>query len=471
MRKNFKKQRLEDKPLNQIKIKLQKPLNGEIIPPPDKSISHRAIIISSLSEGKSIIKNFLHAEDSMRTLAAFRQMGIEITEYPPNNRQASRIPSKQPAGKQSTPKSFATGQADLIINGKGLKGLKEPDNIINCGNSGTTMRLLSGVLAGQPFATTLTGDSSLRKRPMQRIIAPLTEMGAKITSEGNGCPPLNIRGGGLKPIQYNSPIASAQVKSAILFAGLYCKGETTVFEPGTSRDHTETMLRAAGVEVDKIGRKVSVRGIAKLNPMDITIPGDFSSAAFFIVAGLLIPGSEILIKNVGINPTRSGLISILQDMMETNIELLNVRAASGEPVADILVKHSRLRGINVGSDRLLRAIDEFPILCVAAAMAQGTTKITGAKELRVKESDRIASMTKELGKMGVETEELEDGIIIKGKEELKAAIVQSHGDHRIAMAMTIAGLLADGETIVKDTECVNTSFPGFERMLDKLQKT
>ncbi len=451
MRKNFKKQRLEDKSLNQIKIKLQKPLNGEIIPPPDKSISHRAVIISSLSEGKSIIKNFLHAEDSMRTLAAFRQMGIEITEHPPNNRRASR-----------------TQNTDLIINGKGLKGLKEPDNIIDCGNSGTTMRLLSGVLAGQPFTTTLTGDSSLRKRPMQRIIEPLIEMGAKITSEENGCPPLNIRGGSLKPIQYNSPIASAQVKSAILFAGLYCNGVTSVHSPQKSRDHTEKMLGASGVKVEAIGRKVSVRGIAKLNPMDITIPGDFSSAAFFIVAGLLIPGSEILIKNVGINPTRSGLISILQDMMEANIELLNVRAVSGEPVADILVKHSKLRGINVGSDRILSAIDEFPILCVAAAVAQGTTKITGAKELRVKESDRIASMSKELGKMGVETEELEDGIIIKGKEALKAAIVQSHSDHRIAMAMTVAGLLADGETTVKDTECVNTSFPDFEKMMEKL---
>ncbi len=443
MRRNFKKQRLEDKPLNQIKIKHQKPLSGEIIPPPDKSISHRAVIISSLAEGKSTIKNFLRAEDPVRTLNALRQMGINIKD---------------------------NGE-EVIINGKGLNGLKKPGDTIDCGNSGTTMRLLSGVLAGQPFTTTLAGDSSLMRRPMQRIIEPLTQMGAKITSGENACPPLTITGGSLRPIQYNSRIASAQVKSAILFAGLYCKGETTVSEPGKSRDHSERMLEAAGAKVSTENLKVSVKGIARLNPMDIIVPGDFSSAAFFIVAGLIIPGSEILIKNVGINPTRSGLISILQDMTETDMKLLNVREVSGESVADILVKHSRLRGINVGSDRLLRAIDEFPILCVAAAVAQGTTKITDAKELRVKESDRIASMSKELNKMGVEVEELENGIIIKGQERLKAATVQSYGDHRVAMAMTIAGFLADGETTVKDTACVNTSFPDFEKMLDKLQKT
>lgn len=428
--------------LSQINVEPGGPLKGEIITPPDKSISHRAIIISSLAKGKSLIRNFLRAEDPLKTLQAFRQMGIEIEDK----------------------------DSEIIVNGKGLNGLSEPENSIDCGNSGTTMRLLSGVLAGQPFEVKLTGDSSLQRRPMQRIIDPLSKMGAEILPEKGEYPPLTIIGGNLKAEDLTLPIASAQVKSAILFAGLYCDGTTSVFEPGKSRDHTERMLRAAGVEIKEIAQKVSVRGIAKLKPMDITIPADFSSAAFFIVAGLLIPGSEILIKNVGINPTRIGLIGILQDMMENkkNIELLNVSEISGEPVADIFVKHSKLQGISVGSNRILGAIDEFPILCVAAGAAGGTTKITGAKELRVKESDRIAAMSKELGKMGVKTEELEDGIIIEGTKSLKAtAEAESHSDHRIAMAMLVAGLLARGKTTVKNTECINTSFPEFIRELEK----
>jgi 3-phosphoshikimate 1-carboxyvinyltransferase len=359
---------------------------------------------------------------------------------------------------------------EVIINGKGLLGLKEPAGMIDCGNSGTTMRLMSGVLSGQPFSSALTGDEFLLKRPMQRVIKPLSEMGAQISSEKGGYPPLTIKGGRLKPIHYNSPIASAQVKSAVLLAGLYCEGTTTVFEPGKSRDHTERMLRASGVEVSSERQKVSVKGIATLNPVDINIPGDFSSAAFFIVAGLLSPGSEILIKNVGINDTRTGLISILQDMMGTSLELLDVREISGEPVADILVKHTRLKGINIGSDRVLRAIDEFPVLCVAAAKAEGITKITGAGELRVKESDRISSMASELEKMGVQVEELEDGLVIEGREKLASAVVDSHGDHRVAMSLAVAGLAAEGVTTIIDTECVNTSFPGYMKMLEKLQK-
>ncbi len=433
---------MEGKLLSQIEIRHTGPLKGEVIPPPDKSISHRAVIISSLSRGQSIIRNFLHAEDPLKTLEAFRQMGIDIKD----------------------------NGHELIVNGKGLNGLSAPKNTIDCGNSGTTMRLLSGVLAGQPFTSTLTGDSSLLKRPMQRIIKPLTKMGAKITSGEDGCPPLTIRGGDLKPIQYDSPVASAQVKSAILIAGLYCDGETSVTEPEKSRDHTERMLDAAGIEISSVGHKVSLKGIAEPGPLDITIPSDFSSAAFFIVAGLLVPGSEILVKNVGINPSRFGLINILRDMIETDIELLNVRTVSGESVADILVKHSTLKGINIESERILRAIDEFPVLCVAAAAAQGETKITGAKELRVKESDRIASMACELEKMGVKTQELEDGIIIKGRKPLKAARnIQSYGDHRVAMAMLVAGLLAGGVTTVHDTDCINTSFPEFMDMLDSLK--
>jgi 3-phosphoshikimate 1-carboxyvinyltransferase len=429
--------------LSQISIKEKAPLKGELSPPSDKSISHRAIIFSALADGTSRIRNFLQAEDPLRTLEAFRQMGIMIEDKTPNG--------------------------EIIIHGKGLNGLKEPRDIIDCGNSGTTMRLMSGVLAGQPFTSTLTGDKYLLRRPMQRIIKPLTEMGAIITSENNGYPPLKIKGGGLRPINYISPVASAQVKSAILLAGLYCDGITTITEPEKSRDHTERMLKAAGVDIEIRGLKVGIKGRASLKPMDITIPGDFSSAAFFMVAGSLVPGSEILMKNTGINPTRTGLMDILK-MMGADIAFHNMREVSGEPVADIAVKYAELNGVEVGGELVLRAIDEFPILCVAAAKAKGTTRITGAGELRVKESDRIAAMAAELRKMGVSIEELKDGLVIEGRERLNSAVIQSHGDHRIAMAMLIAGLTADGETMVEDTDCVNTSFPGFVDMLKGLMK-
>jgi 3-phosphoshikimate 1-carboxyvinyltransferase len=331
------------------------------------------------------------------------------------------------------------------------------------------MRILSGVLAGQPFSTTLTGDSSLQRRPMQRIILPLEEMGATIMSEKDGYPPLTISGGKLRPISYTSPVASAQVKSAILLAGLYCDGITTVSEPGKSRDHTERMLRACGATIDVQGLEVQIRGSGFLSPMDIAVPGDFSSAAFFIVAGVLIPGSELIIRNTGINPTRTGLLDVLKEM-GADIALENIREISGEPVADISVKHSHLNGIEIGGTMVLRAIDEFPVLCVAAALATGVTKITGARELRVKESDRIASMARELRKMGVETEELEDGIIINGKEKFRSATVQSHNDHRIAMAMVIAGFLADGVTTIEDTDCIETSFPDFMESMERLMR-
>jgi 3-phosphoshikimate 1-carboxyvinyltransferase len=409
-------------------------------------------MLSSLAEGKSVIANFLNAEDPMRTLEAFRQMGVDI-----------KIRSPEPG----------TRNPELIVEGKGLYGLKEPEGVIDCGNSGTTMRLLSGVLAGQSFTTTLTGDTFLLKRPMQRIIDPLTEMGAEISSEEGGLPPLKIKGGNLKPISFENKIASAQVKSAILLAGLYSEGETSVLEPVRSRDHTERMLNAAGVEVATIGQKVSVKGPGRLKPMDITVPGDFSSAAFFIVAGLLIPGSEIVVRNAGINPTRSGLLHILKKM-GADIRFDDETIVSGEHVADIRVNHSNLKGVtsekDFGSEIFVSAIDEFPILCVAAAKAKGTTKITGARELRVKESDRIAAMASELNKMGVNVEELEDGIIIEGAENLKPAHVVSHGDHRVAMSMIIAGLTAGGETVVEDTDCVKTSFPGFMEMLESLLK-
>ncbi len=426
--------------MNRINVRYRGPLRGEVTPPSDKSISHRTIMFSSLAEGKSVIRNFLRAEDPMRTLEAFRQMGINIQ----------------------------TTDDEIVIEGKGLHGLKKPEGDIDCGNSGTTMRMLSGVLAGQPFDSTLTGDEFLLKRPMRRVMGPLTQMGAEISSEEGGMPPLKIKGGTLKPIEYDSPIASAQVKSAILLAGLYCDGTTTVIEPGRSRDHTERMLKALGADVKIDGLQVSIAGGAALGPMDITVPGDLSSAAFFIVAGLIVPGSELVVRNVGINPTRTGIIDVLK-AMGADIRVENKRDVSGEPAADIAVSHSELKGIDIGGDIILKAIDEFPILCVAAAKAKGKTTITGAAELRVKESDRIAAMASELKKMGAVVKELEDGIIIEGMEELKPAQVKSHGDHRIAMSMIIAGLTAEGETMVEDTDCVNTSFPGFMDMIDKLR--
>jgi 3-phosphoshikimate 1-carboxyvinyltransferase len=449
LRGNSGKPKRHDRFLSEIRIKFTQPLRGEIIPPPDKSISHRAIIFSSLAEGKSIIRNFLFAEDPLNTIGAFRQMGVEI-----------EIEGQGMRGK---------GQdIGITVQGKGLSGLSAPKDVIDCGNSGTTMRLLCGVLAGQPFSATLKGDASLSRRPMRRIIEPLSLMGAVIKSE-NGHPPLTVTGGGLKPLHYRSPVASAQVKSAVLLAALYCNGTTAVTEPEKSRDHTERMLKAAGVEVTTDGLTVSLKGRAVLNPLDLTVPADFSSAAFFMVAGIVVPGSVILIKNVGINPTRTGLLEILQSM-GAGIRLENEKEVSGEPVADISVEHSSLEGIDVGADLVPKTIDEFPILCIAAALARGKTKITGAKELRVKESDRIATMAAELRKMGVNVEELEDGLVIEGRERLKPATVQSHGDHRIAMSMAIAGLTAEGETTVSDTDCINTSFPGFIEILKKLQK-
>ncbi len=414
-------------------------------------------MFSSLAEGESIVRNFLEAEDPLRTLHAFRQMGIDIEV----RSQKSEVRSQDIKHR--------TQDNEVIIKGKGLRGLTAPGDTIDCGNSGTTMRLMSGVLAGQAFSSVLTGDEFLLKRPMKRIITPLSEMGADIHSEPGGYPPLHIKGGQLRPIEYHSPIASAQVKSAVLLAGLYCSGVTTVIEPGSSRDHTERMLTAGGADIKTDGLKVSLNGASALRPMDITVPGDLSSAAFFIVAGLLVPQSEILIKHTGINPTRTGLLDILT-RMGAHITLENKGIISGEPVGDIYVKHSNLKGIDIDGDLVLRAIDEFPAVCVAAAKADGTTLITGAAELRVKESDRIAAMAEELAKMGVRVEELDDGLVIEGREHLNPSLTRSHGDHRIAMSMIIAGCTCQGETTVEDTDCVNTSFPGFMETLEGLMK-
>jgi 3-phosphoshikimate 1-carboxyvinyltransferase len=430
--------------LSRINVRYGGPLSGEVTAPPDKSISHRAVIFASLAEGKSIIRNFLFAEDPVRTLEAFRAMGVEVRDT-----------------------SAGGTERILTVIGNGLYGLREPSGPIDCGNSGSTMRMLCGVLAGQPFSTTLKGDASLTRRPMNRVIAPLTEMGGNFTSQSGGYPPLTITGGELHSISYCSPVASAQVKSAILLAGLYCNETTSVAEPGKSRDHTERMLRAAGADITVRDLEVSIRGGSSLAPQECTVPGDFSSASFFIVAGTIVPGSEIIIRDTGINPTRTGLIEVLR-LMGADIIIENRKEVSGEPVADIRVKHSPLRGIEIGQDLVLKAIDEFPIICVAAAKAAGATKITGAEELRVKESDRIASVASELRKTGVNVEELEDGLIIEGREDLRSAKTLSHGDHRIAMAMAIAGLTVKKESTIDNADCIKTSFPEFTEILEEL---
>ncbi|MEW6570864.1 MAG: 3-phosphoshikimate 1-carboxyvinyltransferase [Nitrospirota bacterium] len=443
--------------MDRIELARAKRLKGKFSPPPDKSISHRAVIFSSLSQGQSVIRNFLRAEDTISTVNAMKMLGIEIQEnvIPP-------FPPLEKGGKGGF-------SGELVINGKGLYGLKEPYNVIDCGNSGTTIRMLSGVLSGNSFLSVLTGDDSLRMRPMGRVIIPLTQMGAKILARGeNKFPPVVVKGGSLKPIKYMMPVASAQVKSAILLAGLCAEGETEITEPFKSRDHTERMLSAFGAEIKVEGLKVSVRGVAELKGTEVQVPGDFSSAAFFIVGASLIENSDLDVKEVGINPTRTGLIEALREM-GAQIEIVNVKVISGEPVADIRCTGTKeLRAVTIEREKVPALIDEFPILCVAATQAEGITRIRGAQELRVKESDRIKAMTLELRKMGAEIEEFEDGLSIKGKTRLRGAALNSYGDHRIAMALSIAALIAEGQTFIESVDSVDVSFPGFFEILRKL---
>jgi 3-phosphoshikimate 1-carboxyvinyltransferase len=420
--------------LDRIELRGTGLFKGEFSPPPDKSISHRAVILSSLAKGESIIRNVLKAKDTESTVNAFRSLGIEIKEE----------------------------GSVLRVSGKGLYGLSEPPDVIDCGNSGTTIRLVSGVVSGNPFLSLLTGDDSLRSRPMARVITPLGLMGAEISARAdNRYPPIAIRGKRLNAIDYQMPVASAQVKSSLLLAGLYAGGQTRITEPVKSRDHTERMLPAFGGDLRVEGREVVVRGGVELSPVEMEVPGDFSSAAFFIVASLIVPGAEVLARGVGINPTRTGLLEVL-GKMGARIETMNVRTMSGEPVADILSRGGTpLKAIRIGGETIPSLIDEFPILCIAAALAEGTTVIKDAGELRVKESDRIHSMVSELGKMGVEIEEYPDGLSIRGSGGLKGAEVQSHGDHRVAMAMAVAALAAKGETAIHGASAVDISFPGF----------
>lgn len=419
-----------------------KTLRGEIVTPGDKSISHRSIMFGSLAEGTTRVSGFLTGEDNLSTLKAFQAMGITIRQAAPG---------------------------ELEIDGRGLVGLQEPQDVLDCGNSGTTMRLMSGLLAGQTFFSVLTGDQYLRRRPMKRVVTPLAAMGARIWGRRGGeLAPLAIRGTALQPISYDSPIASAQVKSAILLAGLYAEGETTVREPHLSRDHSERMLTWFGADVRPFAGGVTIVGRPRLLARDMFIPGDISSATFFLVAGLITPGAELLVKNVGLNPSRSGAIDILR-AMGGQLELINEREQSGEPVADILVRHSRLKGIEIGGEVVPRAIDEFPVLSVAAALAEGTTTIRDAEELRVKETDRIAAIASELGKLGADILPTPDGMIINGRERLLGGSVASHGDHRIAMSCAIAALVAAGPVTIADTACTETSFPNFWEFMEKIR--
>lgn len=360
-------------------------------------------------------------------------------------------------------------QADaLFIEGRGWDGLSAPEQTIDCGNSGTTMRLLSGVLAGRPFGSRLDGDASLRRRPMQRIIDPLTRMGARIFSaDGKGFAPLAIHGGQLHGIEYQMPMASAQVKSAILLAALQAQGITTVVAPQNSRDHTELMIRGFGGEITTTGASISLSGGQMLRARDVRIPGDISSAAFFLVAAAIAPGSEVVVRDVGINPSRAGVLEVLR-RMKARVELLNERVETGEPVADIKVSGDRLVGVEIAPEMSAKTIDEYPILAVAGALARGVTTMSGVKELRYKESDRIAAMSQGLRALGVTVEEQEDGMVIEGRPRLRGAAVKSYGDHRVAMSLAIAGLFSDGGIEIDDGDCVDISFPTFYELLQKI---
>ena len=408
-------------------------LTGRIRVPGDKSISHRSIMLGSIAEGTTRISGFLEGEDALATINVFRALGVRID---------------------------GPERGNVTVHGVGMRGLKTPGSVLDCGNSGTSMRLLAGLLAGQDFNCELTGDASLRRRPMQRIAMPLGQMRAAIATAEGGCPPLKITGGGaLRGIEYQMPIASAQVKSALLLAGLYARGRTCVTEPAPTRDHTERMFAAFGYPVERSGSTVCVTGGGKLAATSIDVPADISSAAFFLVGASIAPGSDLTLEHVGVNPTRTGAIDILR-LMGADIELVNLREAGGEPVADIRVRHAELRGVEIPVELVPLAIDEFPVLFVAAANARGVTVLRGAAELRVKESDRIQAMADGLQALGVAAEPAADGMRVTGGR-YGGAVVDSHGDHRVAMAFAIAALGAGEAITITDCTNVATSFPGF----------
>ena len=426
-----------------------RPLKGTITVPGDKSVTHRAIILTALAEGTSTVSDYCRGEDCLNTKRAFQALGVRIDETPDQ----------------------------LTVHGKGFWGLTEPNGPIDCGNSGTGIRLLTGLLAGQDFFTVLTGDESIRRRPMGRVVKPLRDMGAVIAGrKGGELAPLAITGKRLHGIEYLSPVASAQIKSSLLLAGLFAEGTTRFREPHLSRDHTERMFQFFGIPLTRDGGTLILQGRPPVGWAGnrVVIPGDFSAAAFFIVGATIVPRSDITIRNVGLNPTRTGLIDVMRTM-GAEIQILSQREEAGEPVADLRVKSAPLRGIAIGPGLIPQTIDEFPILCVAAAVAHGDTHISGAEELRVKESDRIATMSAELKAMGAQITEKPDGMIIQGlgrageNGRLKAPTkAQSHGDHRVAMSLAIGGLTADTSMTIAETGCVETSFPNFETALSEL---
>lgn len=423
-------------------FKKTKHLKGEITVPGDKSISHRSIMLGSIASGVTEVHGFLNGADCISSMNCFRQMGVDI-DY---------------------------DGSIVTIHGNGLHGLKAPADTLDVGNSGTTTRLMSGILAAQNFSSRVIGDDSICRRPMKRIITPLAMMGADITSErGNDCAPLIINGRKLKGIHYDSPVASAQVKSCVLLAGLYADGETSVTEPYVSRNHTELMLNAFGGSCTTLGTTATVTSDPVLTGQKIVVPGDISSAAYFLVAGLIAENSEITIKNVGINPTRDGIIDVIK-MMGGDITFANVNADSGEPTADITVKTSSLKGCVIEGDIIPKLIDEIPVIAILACFAEGETVIKDAAELKVKESNRIDVMVNNLSAMGADITGTDDGMIIRGGKPLHSAVIHSKKDHRIAMSFAIAAMCAEGETEILDADCVNISYPDFYRDLENLQK-
>ncbi|MBJ8070186.1 3-phosphoshikimate 1-carboxyvinyltransferase [Bacillus mycoides] len=415
-------------------------LNGKIVVPGDKSISHRSVMFGAIAEGTTKVSNFLLGEDCLSTIACFQKLGVQIEQ---------------------------SGN-DVTIYGKGLANLQEPKEVLDVGNSGTTIRLMLGILANTPFHSTIIGDASIGKRPMKRVTDPLSKMNAQIDGRENGqYTPLSIRGGKVKGMHYHSPVASAQVKSAVLLAGLQGEGVTTVTEPMQSRDHTERMLRAFGCTVDVNGRTVSLQGGQQLKGADIEVPGDVSSAAFFLVAGAIVQNSKLVLENVGLNPTRTGILDVLTKMGAL-ISINHIRNEEFEPCGDIMIETSKLKGIEIGGTLIPRLIDEIPVIALLATQAEGITVIKNAEELKVKETNRIDTVVDELGKLGAKIEPTSDGMIIYGKQSLKGNTVNSHGDHRIGMMLAIASCIIDGEVKIENSDAVAVSYPKFFEQLAAL---
>lgn len=422
----------------ELRISRTSGLVGTIEVPGDKSISHRAVMLGVLARGRTRVSNFLRSADCLSTAACFRKLGVSIEDR----------------------------GSELVIEGQGLHGLKEPSDVLNAGNSGTTMRLMAGILAGQDFYSCMTGDASLRSRPMSRVTRPLSLMGATILGRADGAlAPLAIRGGRLKSINYPLPVASAQVKSAVLLAALFADGPSKVVEPKPSRDHTERMLEYFGASLERRGNEITVYPEPNLVARDVSVPGDISSAAFFIVGALITPESDLTIRNVGVNPTRTGILDVLS-AMGAQIDVTDTGIMNGEPTADLRVRSSRLGGTEIGGSLIPRLIDEIPVLAVAAVFAEGRTVIRDAAELKVKESDRLSTTAGELRRFGASITETPDGLIIEGGAPLSATPCSSHGDHRIAMALAVAGLASSGETVIGDAGAISVSFPGFADVLN-----